>query len=148
MTSDLLATLSRSTPWAAGVWLSGFNRLSTKHRRLSHSVLLFFIAEIRLFELCSYHCLVWVEWFRSEINQCSFLLFLALSCQTQSSFSWPCPSFSPSSVAFFHCASSPLFMLTCTVWFFLCFFLLVFPFQTTLWYETTNHSPLQKVTVI
>lgn len=96
MTSDLLAALSRSTPWTAGAQLSGFNRLSTKHRCLSqsHCSSVLHIWKQTVFQLCSYHCLVWVEWFRSEINQCFFVLFLALSFWT---FSWPGPSVSPPS---------------------------------------------------
>lgn len=114
MTCDLLATLSRSTPWPAGARLSGFTRLSTNHTRRSPSQCsVLHIWNQTVFQLCSYHCLVWVEWFTSEINQCSFVLFLALPFQTRSSFSWPCPCVSPSSVVFFHCVSSLTSMLTC-----------------------------------
>lgn len=63
---------------------------------VGHSVLL---CSSRLksaaFPLRSCCCLVWAEWFRSEINPCFPLLFLALSSQTRPSFSWPGPSVFP-----------------------------------------------------
>lgn len=133
MTSDLLAALSRSTPWTAGAQLSGFNRLSTKHRRLSQSQ-------------CSSVAHIWNQrvsagflplfglggmlqkWNKSMLLRAVFgsvisdlvLIFLALSFCL------------PPSVVSCHCMSSLLSMLTCTQSgpFFMFFFRLFFHFRS------------------